>query len=161
MYEKQSSPARTKLLLTVLYQKIVPLIRYELHDRVTVHNIPCPCGNKSPWLKVEGRSAVSPFIFKTENGEVSIFILALLFTVEAIEDIRRIQIVLHGYDRLECRIDFMEGAHELKAFEKVKNIFARCLQQNNIDNVEIYLSDQKPQIDSKTGKFVKAYQILS
>ncbi|MBP3325238.1 MAG: hypothetical protein J6L77_02310 [Coprococcus sp.] len=149
-----------KLLVTVLYQKTVPLIRYELHDRVTVHNTPCPCGNKSPWLEVEGRSAIAPFIFKTKTGEVSIFLLALLFTVEAIDAVRRIQVVLHGYDRFECRIDFMEGADETSTFEKVKNIFARCFEQNNIDNVQIYLSDQKPQIDLKTGKFVKAYQIL-
>ncbi len=149
-----------KLLVTVLYQKTIPLIRYEINDKVTVHNTPCPCGNRSPWIEVEGRSATSPFIFKTKNSEVSIFIFALLFTVEGLDTVRRIQIVLHEYDRLECRVDFMEGADEMKAFEKIKNIFATCFEKNNIDNVHIYLSDKKPQIDSKTGKFVKAYQIL-
>lgn len=149
-----------KLLVTVLYQKTVPLIRYEINDRVTVHNTPCPCGKHSPWIEVEGRSAVSPFIFKTNNSEVSIFILALLFTVEGIDAVRRIQIILHRYDRLECRVDFMEGADENKTLEKIKNIFAECFQKNKIENVQIYLSDKKPQIDSQTGKFMKAYQIL-
>lgn len=149
-----------KLLVTVLYQRTVPLIRYEINDKVTVHNTPCPCGNHSPWIEVEGRSAISPFIFKTQTGEVSIFIFALLLTAEGIDAVRRIQIVLHGYDRLECRVDFMEGADEIKVFEKIRNIFAECFEKNKIDNVQIYLSDKKPQIDSKTGKFVKAYQIL-
>jgi len=149
-----------KLLVTVLYQKTVPIIRYEINDRVTVHNTPCPCGKHSPWVEVEGRSAISPFIFQTKNGEVSIFIFALLLTVEGIDGVRRIQIVLHGYDRLECRVDFMEGADECKTFEKIKNVFAECFEKNCIDNVLIYLSDLKPQIDIKTGKLVKAYQIL-
>lgn len=149
-----------KLLVTVLYQKTVPLIRYEINDRVIVHNTPCPCKKHSPWIEIEGRSALSPFIFRTKDGEVSIFILALLFTVEGIDGVRRIQIILHGYDRLECRVDFMEGADENNTFEKIKNIFAECFEQNKIENIQIYLSHQKPQIDSQTGKFVKAYQIF-
>lgn len=149
-----------KLLITVLYQKTIPLIRYEINDKVTIHNTPCPCKNKAPWIKVEGRSAITPFIFKTKNGEISIFIFALLLTIEGLDAVRRIQIILHGYDQLECRIDFMEGTDEVKVFQKIKTIFTDCFEENNIDNVHIYLSDKKPQIDSKTGKFVKAYQIL-
>lgn len=149
-----------KLLVTVLYEKTVPLIRYELNDSVTVHNTPCPCKNPAPWIKIEGRSAVRPFIFKSKNGEVSIFVFSLLLTVEGIDMVRRVQIILHGYDRLECRVDFMEGADEIKTFEKIKQVFAECFEKNEIENVQIYLSDEKPQINPQNGKFVKAYQIL-
>lgn len=150
-----------KILLTVLYEKTVPLIRYEINDRIAIHQEPCPCGNKAPWITIEGRTATAPFVFKNKRGDnVPVFIFALLFTIEGIDGIRRIQLILHGYEELECRVDFLEGADEKRVFKKIKNILSNYLRKNDIPNVMIYLSTKKPQIDPKTHKFVKAYQII-
>jgi putative adenylate-forming enzyme len=49
--------AGSRLLITNLYNRTQPLIRYELNDLVTVSPDPCPCGRPFPLLKsVEGRS---------------------------------------------------------------------------------------------------------
>lgn len=148
-----------KTLLTVLYEKTVPLIRYELNDRIAIHHESCPCGNPSPWITIEGRTATSPFIFKNKhNKDVPVFIFALLLTIESIDGVRKVQLILHNHDKLECRVDFIEGANKQNTFSKIEKVLSDCLKKNDIHNVMIYLSTQKPQVDPKTHKFVKAYQ---
>ena len=44
-----------KVLITNLANYIQPFIRYELTDRVIVHNKPCRCGKTTHWLEIEGR----------------------------------------------------------------------------------------------------------
>ncbi len=39
-----ASQAGTRLLVTVLYSRTVPLIRYEMTDRLKLAKQPCPCG---------------------------------------------------------------------------------------------------------------------
>ena len=47
-----------KVLITNLSNYIQPFIRYELTDRVVVHNEKCKCGRTSLWLEIEGRTDV-------------------------------------------------------------------------------------------------------
>ena len=149
-----------KVLLTVLYEKTIPLIRYELNDKIIIHNEPCSCGNTTPWITVEGRTPASPFIFKNTHGDdVPIFTSSLLVVIEGVASVRRVQLILHGHTELECRVDFMEGADTQKTFKKIKKILSDCLNKNNVHNVSIYLSTKQPQVDPVTHKFVKAYQI--
>lgn len=42
--------------LTSLANHVQPLIRYELHDRITLHAEPCGCGSPLPVIEVQGRS---------------------------------------------------------------------------------------------------------
>lgn len=42
--------------LTNLANHVQPLIRYELHDRITLHAQRCSCGSPLPVIEVEGRS---------------------------------------------------------------------------------------------------------
>lgn len=47
----------SKVLLTNLYNKVQPLIRYEIGDMVTMSATPCSCGNSMPLIQsIEGRS---------------------------------------------------------------------------------------------------------
>ncbi len=46
-----------KMLITTLYNRTQPLIRYELHDRVRVSTEVCPCGRRFPLLDgIQGRT---------------------------------------------------------------------------------------------------------
>lgn len=149
-----------KILVTSLYERTVPLIRYEISDKVTIHNTTCPCGNKAPWVEVEGRSVEPPFIFKNAHGEEAVSTFMLFVKVMGLINVRKIQLILHGYEQLECRVDFIENAGEQETFEEIKGILADSLEKFNVKNVNIYLSDKKPQIDPFTRKFKFAYQIM-
>ena len=148
-----------KILITSLYERTVPLIRYEVSDKVTIHNTPCKCGNKSPWVEVEGRSVEPPFIFKNTDGEVAVSTFMLFVKTMGMPNVRKIQLILHGYEKLECRVDFIENVEEQETFEEIKKILADSLEKFNVRNVNIYLSDEKPQIDPFTRKFKFAYQM--
>ena len=149
-----------KILITSLYEKTVPLIRYEINDKVTIHTTPCKCGNKAPWVEVEGRSIEPPFIFKNEKGEVTVSTFMLFVKTMGLQNVRKIQLILHGYDWLECRVDFIENTGEMETFQEIKGILADSLEKFNVKNVKISLSKENPQIDASTRKFKFAYQIM-
>ena len=69
-----------KVYLTNLYNPLLPLIRYEITDRVTVLDEPCPCGSGHRRIAdIEGRTddvfeyaggvTVHPFIFRSVLGQ--------------------------------------------------------------------------------------------
>ena len=149
-----------KILITSLYERTVPLIRYGVSDKVTIHNTTCKCGNKSPWIEVEGRSVEPPFIFKNADGEVSVSTFVLFVKTMGLPNVRKIQLILHGYEQLECRVDFIENVDEQKSFEVMKKILTDSLDKYNVKNVNIYLSKEKPQTDAVTHKFKFAYQVM-
>ena len=149
-----------KILITSLYERTVPIIRYVVSDKVTIHNTPCKCGNQSPWVEVEGRSVEPPFIFKNADEEVAVSTFMLFVKTMGMPNVRKIQLILHGYEQLECRVDFIENIGEQESFEEIKRIFADSLEKFNVKDVNIYLSDEKPQIDPLTRKFKFAYQIV-
>lgn len=149
-----------KILITSLEERTVPLIRYEISDKVTIHSEPCKCGNMAPWVEVEGRTVEPPFILKNDSGEVVISTFILYVKTMGLGDVRKIQLILHGYDQMECRVDFLEGADEQEVFKEIKRILTDCLANVNVHNVNIFLSDKKPQIDPATNKFKFAYQIM-
>ena len=150
-----------KILITSLYERTVPIIRYEVSDKVTIHNTSCKCGNKSPWVEVEGRSVEPPFIFKNTDGEVAVSTFMLFVKTMGLPNVRKIQLILHGYEQLECRVDFIENIEEQETFEVIKKILADSLGKFNVKNVKIYLSNDKPQIDPSTRKFKFAYQMMN
>ena len=69
-----------KVLLTVLYNPVMPLIRYELTDEVVVLDEPCPCGSahrriadvqgRLDDLFVYGRVEVHPHVLRSVLGAV-------------------------------------------------------------------------------------------
>jgi phenylacetate-CoA ligase len=50
---------RGQLVVTPLYRKAMPLLRYNIEDDVTVSCAPCPCGWRLPTVEVLGRSALA------------------------------------------------------------------------------------------------------
>jgi phenylacetate-CoA ligase len=59
----------SKVLLTNLYNRVQPIIRYEIDDRVTMSAKPCACGSILPHIeRISGRSKDKLFI-ETEDGQ--------------------------------------------------------------------------------------------
>lgn len=64
--------AGDKVLVTNLFNRAQPLIRYELNDAVTVLDEVCPCGVGLPVIRVEGRSD-DTFYFEDGAGHFHIY----------------------------------------------------------------------------------------
>ena len=62
----------SKVLLTVLSSRTVPLIRYELSDRVTMAAAPCTCGRRSPLIAAVGGRRREVLSLPGRRGVVSV-----------------------------------------------------------------------------------------
>lgn len=143
-----------KVLITNLSNYIQPFIRYELTDRVIVHNEKCKCGKSSHWIEIEGRT---DDILEFENG---VFIAPMSFykILEEIKEITRFQLVQRAKNKLELRM--ISDNREL-AFQKANEDLQNFLKSKGLNNTEIYLSDELPQANKVSGKFNHIYKDFS
>ena len=107
------------LLLTNLWNRSMPFIRYENGDIVSFAQAPCPCGAPYPLIRsVEGRTAD---ILSFSNGRsLSGPALTLIFRNM---DIDGWQVVLRGPDTLEVRVLAHKGWKEEQT-AYVRQVFA-------------------------------------
>ena len=140
-----------KVLITNLANYIQPFIRYELTDRVIVHNKPCRCGKTTHWLEIEGRT---DDILTFENG-IRIAPMSLYKILEEVKSIRRFQLVQRSVSKLELR---MIAENRERAFEDAKRELQAFFESKGLTGVEILLSDIPPQADQTSGKFKHIYR---
>lgn len=134
-----------KVLLTNLANKVCPLIRFEITDRIVMHDKPCACGNNRPWLTIEGRT---DDILTFDNG-VKIPPLSLYTVLKDIHGIQRFQLIQLSGNELELRLI---AEDQVQAFEEAKKAVTDYLLQNGTI-CEIYCSDKQPEANAKSGKF--------
>ena len=134
-----------KMLLTNLANKVCPIIRFEITDRIVLHDEPCACGNNRPWLTLEGRT---DDILIFANG-VRIAPMSLYAVLKEVHGIQRFQLIQQEDDRLELRI-IAENKDTL--FPQAKQAVEAYLSQNGV-TTEVFLSEALPQANPISGKF--------
>ena len=139
-----------KVLITNLANYIQPFIRYELTDRVIVHNEKCKCGRTALWLEIEGRT---DDILEFDKG-IRIAPMSLYKVLEEVRTIRRFQLVQRSSDRVELR---MISDERETAFEQAKHDLQQFFESKGL-TVEIILSEDPPQADKISGKFKHIYR---
>lgn len=93
----------SRLLVTNLFNRTQPLIRYELNDLVTVSPDPCPCGRPFPLLKsIEGRSDDVLELPARGGGTIKVHPLVLRSPLAGIGALSEYRIV---YSASELRIE--------------------------------------------------------
>lgn len=140
-----------KVLITNLANYIQPFIRYELTDRVIVHNEKCACGKNTLWLEIEGRTD-DTLVFA---GGVKVAPMSLYKILEEVKAIRRFQLIQTGQGQLELRL--ISGQRE-EAFAQARKELLDFLKTKGVENVQIVLSQEPPQADPASGKFKHIYR---
>ena len=139
-----------RVFITNLSNRIQPFIRYELTDRVIVHEEPCPCGRTTRWLEIEGRTDD----ILTFSGGVSVAPMSLYKVLEEVPKVRRFQLVQRSPEALELRLAADDrGA----AFQAAKGELGSFFESKGL-SVEILLADDPPQADPVSGKFKHVYK---
>lgn len=140
-----------KVLITNLSNYIQPFLRYELTDRIIVHNEKCKCGKSSLWLEIEGRTDDT---LEFENG-ILIAPMSFYKILEEIPEIKRFQLVQRSYKKLELRLI----ADDKKiAFNKATKSLQEFLNSKSIYDVELILSENSSQTNKVSGKFNHIYK---
>lgn len=140
-----------KVLITNLANRIQPFIRYELTDRVIVHDEKCACGRSFRWLEIEGRTDD----ILTFAGGVSVAPMSLYKILEEVKVIRRFQLVQRSESRLELRI---VSDDRQAAYEQARHDLITFFEGKGVGDIEICLSDKAPEAHRVSGKFKHIYK---
>lgn len=135
----------SKLLLTNLANRICPIIRFEITDRIVLHSEPCLCGNTRPWLTLEGRT---DDILTFDNG-VKIAPLSLYALIKEVYGVQHFQLVKTDEKSLKLRL-IAENKNQV--FITAKNAIESYLLQNGVV-ATVQLSELPPQANPISGKF--------
>lgn len=139
-------------LLTNLANRLQPLIRYDLGDRVLMRRRPCACGNALPALFVEGRSG-EVLELRSENGSrVPLSPLAIASVVEEAVGGRRFQLAQAGPTQLVLRLDTRGTQARRAAWQRAGPALRGYLQAQGLGSVRIRLGRTAPRPDAHSGK---------
>lgn len=140
-----------KVLITNLANRIQPFIRYELTDRVIVHNERCACGRTSRWVEIEGRTDDI-----LEFGEdVRIAPMSLYKILEEVPGMSRFQLIQRASDLLELRLVADE---KNVSFIHAEKALTDYLAEKGATGINIVMSEDPPMPDKVSGKFKHIYK---
>lgn len=140
------------LLITNLWNKAAPFIRYQLNDRCIIHSEPCGCGCKRKWIEVIGRE-VMRIPFKSKEGNRIIQLTDFTFELmlnDICSGLADHQLVIDN-GRIEIRLRMADEAKKLDKFNKIKDRIDHIAELNCIEIITV-LSDIEPVIEP-SGKF--------
>ncbi len=141
------------VLVTNLANRVQPLIRYDLGDRVKLADTPCACGNRLPALKVEGRTS-DPLSFDASSGtEVRVLPLALVAVIEETPGVHRCQAIRTGPRALRVRLQMASGADPRHVWQAVDERLHAFFAAQGTARISVEHAVEPPAIDPKSGKF--------
>ncbi len=140
------------VLVTNLANRVQPLIRYDLGDRVTFAADPCPCGSPFPVLRVEGRAGDVVSFWAPGGRRVTVLPLALGTVIEETAGVRRFQAIRTGPGSLTVRLELRPGAARADVRRAVRERLDEFFAAQGAGPVAIEHSDELPG-PGRSGKF--------
>ena len=143
--------------ITNYFNFVQPVIRYVLDDRIVMHH-GCSCGNKSPWIELEGRSAGQWNFVRLDGTVQKVSTLVMLNIIHSITDdtlhyFSKYQLVFHeGNENLiEFRLNLYPDVTKEETLGLIEKSFNDYLVPLNI-KAKYVIADIPPQITTHTGK---------
>jgi phenylacetate-CoA ligase len=138
-------------LLTNLANRVQPLIRYDIGDRVRIEPRPCTCGSPLPVIEVQGRSDDSLLLHDARGARVHLPPLALVALLESDAGVYDFQLVQCAHDRLELSIA-MPGPAGRAALQRARAALERFLRARGLGHVELQGRHGAPARVGRSGK---------
>jgi phenylacetate-coenzyme A ligase PaaK-like adenylate-forming protein len=147
--------------LTNLANRVQPVVRHDIGDRLTVRADPCECGNPLPAVGLEGRQN-DVLVFSDGAGRaVRVPPMGLVVTVGATAGIESgYQLVQTGPSELSVRIAFRPDAVAGEVWEEVARRLKFHLRSLGLPGVDVVRSPIPPGRDARTGKLRKIWSEL-
>ena len=142
-----------RLLITNLANRIMPIIRYELGDRVSLSPEACTCGITLPVVNVEGRTDEILRFQSSSRQWVPVLPLALWSVLKETHGVMKFQAIQTAPDELKIRL---EPKHAEECEDVWKRVYVNTrdyLTRQGLDNVRVVRAAEPPMRDPKSGKF--------
>lgn len=151
------------VLLTNLANRVQPLIRYNLGDRVLFSPDPCECGSPLPALCVEGRTNDTLTFPAVDGGTTQVPPLALVTVVEDTPGVRRCQLIQTAPATLLLRLETEQDADPSGVealWAAVAERLRGYLRQHRVADPTVDRAAETPQPDPRSGKLRQVYSAL-
>lgn len=153
------------VLVSNLANRVQPILRYDLGDRIVQRPDPCPCGDPLPAIRVQGRAAdVLAFPAKGRGGRnagrVEIAPLAFGTLVDRTPGIELFQIVQTAPATLRVHLRPAVGADPDRVWREVRAGITRLLAEHRLDHVALERGGETPE-QSPGGKYRTIIPLVS
>lgn len=149
------------VLVTNLANRVQPLIRYDLGDRVKLAPRLCACGNRLPAMTVEGRTGELLTFASSDGAVVQILPLALGTVIEETPGVRRFQAIRTGPRTLSVRLETWVDADPAAVRRAVDERLYEFFKAQGIGSVVVEHSPDPPAVDPRSGKFRQVWSVCS
>ncbi len=140
------------VLLSNLSNRVQPILRYNLGDRITVRPDACPCGSPFPAIRVEGRTDEILRLRAENESLVPVLPLGLWSVLKETPGLHRFQIIQTGERRLKIRLE-AENGEEQAAWGRVQERLGAFLTRQNLPGIQIERAAEPPRRDPSSGKY--------
>jgi phenylacetate-coenzyme A ligase PaaK-like adenylate-forming protein len=145
------------VLVTNLANRVQPMIRYKMGDRVTISPDTCLCGSPFPVIHVIGRTDEILSLPTKQGGAVEILPLAISTIAEETPGVYSCQIIQTEPLKLKVRLAVIEGGTEQSVWEALQKRLEAYLTEQGVTNVVIVKAPEPPQLHPKSGKFQQVW----
>jgi phenylacetate-coenzyme A ligase PaaK-like adenylate-forming protein len=145
------------VLVTNLANRVQPLIRYKMGDRVTISPDACSCGSPFPVIRVIGRTDEILAFPAPQGGMVQILPLAIVTVAEETPGVYSCQLIQTEPLKLTVRLAVKEMGEEGVIWEELRGRLAAYLAAQGIADVFIEKAPDPPQLHPKSGKFQQVW----
>jgi phenylacetate-CoA ligase len=145
------------VLVTNLANRVQPIIRYKMGDRVTISPDICPCGSPFPIIQVIGRTDEILSLPTFQGEVVQIFPLAISSIAEETPGVYSCQIIQTEPLKLKVRLAVKEIGTEQSVWETLQERLEVYLAGQGKANVVIEKAPEPPQLHPKSGKFQQVW----
>lgn len=145
------------VLVTNLANRVQPIIRYKMGDRVTISPGTCSCGGPFPVIHVIGRTDEVLSLPTKQGSVVEILPLAISSIAEETPGVYSCQIIQTEPLKLKVRLAVKEIGSEQSVWEALLKRLQAYLVEQGVSDVTIVQAPEPPQLHPKSGKFQQVW----
>lgn len=146
-----------RLIVTDLYRKTLPFLRYQLNDIIEIGADHCSCGSSFRIIqRIHGR-ADDIFYLRGENGEMR-FLFPDYVTRsinQASESIVEFQAIQHNPDQIEIRLQLTQDADRQRIENEIRRNLAYWAQKVGGNLGELIFSEALPERNLNSLKLIR------
>lgn len=140
-------------LITNLANRVMPIIRYELGDRVAPSGENCSCGITLPVITVEGRTDEILRFNSSSGGLVPVLPLALWSVLKETPGVLRFQAIQTSSCELKIRLEAKHAEDCESVWQHVYINAREYFIKQGLEHINIIRAHKPPMRDPKSGKF--------
>lgn len=145
------------VLVTNLANRIQPIIRYQMGDRVAIDTDRCVCGSPFLQIRVVGRTD-DILTFNTPRGEpIRIQPLAIATVAEETPGVTSCQLIQRTPSILTVRLGAEKGRDEQAVWSELRKRLEAFLSGHGITTVTFEKANEPPVLHPRSGKFRQVY----